>query len=356
MLFAKKDVKTVLSEFPRHVFSICLKNYEAVYPKIIGVGEEFSTHYFKRYFPEKSILLKYYAEDLISFSRGGFWGVETGKSFVRKHPEIFKMSVHRPIPLDPNLIANAKTNDLELLHFEGQSYELFKEKCLRRSRKKVATLMPDRFTKRLEKIESVIASSGEQGLKDLYKSFYVMEPSTLAEAIADGFVEKKVWNKSQSDVSDLVTGNNPLEEERSQKISLWHGTVIRTFHNNYLSYDSEDSNISVANAYQLSRPGKFQPLEVQFLKNEKAILFYRNFLEIFYVSQPSMQDKVVTFKPNKDGILIFDVVRTPEYTDSFFLKTINGFLRVSPQGHITFDSPDPLDWENLSAKSVYPQL
>jgi hypothetical protein len=356
MLFAKKDVKSVLSEFPQHVFSICLKNYEAVYPKVIDVGEEFSTHYFKRYFPEKSILSKYYAEDLVSFSRGGFWGVETGKSFVRKHPEIFKMSVHRPIPLDPNLIANAKTNDLELLHFEGQSYELFKEKCLRRSRKKVATLMPDRFTKRLEKIESVIASNGEHGLKELYKSFYVMDSKTLSEAIADGFVEKKVWNQSQSTTSDLITGNNPLEEERSQRVSLWHGTVIRTFHNNYISYDNEENSISVANAYQLSRPGKFSPLEIQFLQDETAVLFYRTFLEIFYIAQPSIDNSNVTVTPRKEDALIFKVTRNPYDVSPFFLRAEKGFLRVSPQGHVTFDSPDPLEWESLYIKVVYPQL
>ncbi|MBH3363692.1 MULTISPECIES: glycosyltransferase family 2 protein [Pseudomonas] len=354
ILYAKKDVRSVLSKFPENVFSVCLKNYEAVYPRVIGVGEEFHTQYFKRYFPEKGILSKYYDEELISFSRGGFWGVETGKSFVRKGPEIFKMSVHRPIPLNPNLIANAKTNDLELLHFEGQSYELFKEKCLRRSRKKVATLMPDRFTKRLEKIESIISTDGERGLKELYKSFYVMDEDTLSSAISDGFVEEKPWRNKESTVIDYITGNNPLEEERSQRVSLWHGTVVRTFHNNYLAYDADELGITVANGYQLSRQGKFTPLEIQFIGEDKAVLFYKTFLNIYYVARSDTG--VEHLSEHKQSATIFDVIYCSDTASAFFLKGVNGYLRVSPQGNVTFDSPEPLDWESLYAKVVHPQL
>lgn len=354
MLYAKKDVKSVLSGFPDNVFSICLKNFEAVYSKSPKVGDEFSTQYFKRYLPEKNILSKYYPDDLISFSRGGFWGVETGKSFVRKAPEIFKMSVHRPVPLNPSLITNAKTNDLELLHFEGLNYELFKEKCLRRSRQKVATLMPDRFSKRLEKIESIISTEGERGLEKLYESFYVMNEKTLAEAISDGFIEKKPWNDTKNTIIDHITGNNPLEEERSQRLSLWHGTIVRTFHNNYLAYDTEKLAISVANGYQLSRLGKFTPIEIQFLDVDRAVLFYKTFLNIYYIKKPTTPDVTVT--PNKQHAEIFEVIRTSDAPGLFFLKTATGFLRVSPQGSIAFDSQEPLEWESLYSKVIYPQL
>ena len=355
LLYAKKEVCAVLSSYPEHVFSICLKNYEAVYTSDVKEGEEFSSNYFKRYFPEKKILAKYYTEELIKLSRGGFWGVETGKSFVRKSPVIFKMSVHRPVPYNPNLVANVKTNDLELLHFEGQSFELFKVKHYLRSKKKVATLMPDRFSKRIEKIDEVIHAGGEEGLKSLYNQFYVMNGEKLLNAIADGFIEEKNWSTSTPSAHDLITNNNPLEEERGQSLSLWQGVLVRTFHNSYLAYDVDARTIISATAYQLSHNKNIYPLEVQTIQGNKSVLFYKTFIEIFYLNDiGALTEKHFTFL--KQDACLFEIVNHQDSDYAISLRTNSGFIRVSPNGDVTFDSTDALDWEKLYLKTVLPQL
>lgn len=353
-LFAKKDVASVLSNYPSHVFSICLKNYEAVYTKAVEAGEEFSTNFFKTYHPDRDTLLKYYSEDIIEFSRGGFWGVETGKSFVRKSPDIFKMSVHRPVPFDPNLIANAKTNDLELLHFEGQSFELFKEKCYLRSKKNVAQLMPDRFSKRLEKIDEVIDLYGDEGLKELYNKFYVMKEEKLSSAINDGFVEEKHWLKDSVVSHDLLASNNPLEEERGQSLSLWQGIIARTFHNTYLAYDTESEKITSVTAFRLSQHKNFIPIEVQIVQDKFSILFYKTFMGAFYLSLGKRSKYL--FSKDKKEATFFKVFTHKQVNYTFSLRSTSGYLKVSPNGEVSFNSQKALEWEMLNLKEVYPQL
>lgn len=350
----KRTVASVLSELPEHVFSVCLKNYEAVYTKEVEIGGEFDTPYFKRYLPNREVLAKYYAPELINFSRGGFWGVETGKSFVRKSPVVFKMSVHRPVPFDTSLISNIKTNDLELLHFEGQSYDLFKEKSFLRSRKKVATLMPDRFSHRLEKIEQVYAAHGDAGLRRLYNDFYVMSERKIEAAISDGFVQKKPF-KSESNSKYLFAPSiNPLEEERNQQLSLWQGTILRTFHNSYLAFDNERGHVVGASIAQLTRLTSMLPIEIAFINETEAMLFYRNFSEMSYLAAPINSSLQVT--SFKRDATIFSISSEMDTRRQFALRTDMGYLRTSPNGEVRVNSSEPREWEMLYPKVIYPQL
>jgi len=354
LLFAKKEVGSVLASYPDNVFSICLKNYEAVYTREVNPGDEFSTNFFKTYYPDRDTLLNYYSDDIVDFSRGGFWGVETGKSFVRKGHDIFKMSVHRPVPNDTNLIANAKTYDLELLHFEGQSFELFKEKCYLRSKKNVALLMPDRFSKRLKKIEDTINQQGDKGLRDLYEKFYIMNRKQIESALSDGFIEEKNWSSSPISRYNLLPSNNPLEEERGQSLSLWQGILARTFHNSYLAYDMETGEITTATAFKLCHNKKIIPVEIKIIENKFSILFYRTFMDIFYLSIDKNSDSL--FSQEKKNATFFELLDHKQAIYTFSLRSTSGYLKVSPNGSVIFDSPQALEWEKLCLKVVYPQL
>ncbi len=350
LVYARKAVSVVLSEFSADVFSVVLRTLEAVYDRVAGPEEDFNTQYFRRFSRNDTILSKFFDDEIKSVSWGGYWGVTTGKTFVRKDPEIKRMSVHRPVPLAANLFENIETDFLDMLHFEGQAYPSFKEKSLLRIQKDVAKLMNARFKKRLAIIKKYFDEKGEDGLLEIYKKFYVISGRQLEEAISLGFVTRIAWDYYGSTSEALELVNNPVHY-REQKISSWQGRIIKTAHSRYFSCD-ETLTLSASDPAQLTKPeSNISPVEI-FEVDGVAILLCRSTGDNLYASvQPN---KSITLQPDFSQCSRFAVVNSGD--GGIFLKFEGKYVCAAKDGSIIVNRDSASDWETFRIREVYPQI
>ncbi|WP_459208222.1 glycosyltransferase family 2 protein [Pseudomonas sp. MLB6B] len=350
LVYARKEVSSVLSAFPENVFSVVLRTLEAVYDRVADLEEDFKTYYFRRFTRNDSILSKFFEEEVKSVSWGGYWGVTTGKTFVRKSPEIKRMSVHRPVPLSARLFENVETDLLDMLHFEGQSYPSFKEKSLLRIQKDVAKLMNARFKRRLAIIKKHFDEKGEDGLLEAYKKFYVMSGKTLDEAISLGFVTRIDWDNygSSSDALNLVS--NPVHH-RGQKISSWQGRIIKTAHSRYLSCD-DSLIVAASDPAQLTKPeSNIMPVEI-FEVDGMARLLCRNIDGNLYATVQA--DKSILLQPDIANSSSFEVITSDN--DGISLRFEGKYVCAAKDGLIIVNRDSASDWETFRIKEVYPQV
>lgn len=350
LVYARKKVSSVLSDFSENVFSVVLRTLEAVYDTVAGPEEDFKTYYFRRFSRNDSILSNFFDTEIKSVSWGGYWGVTTGKTFVRKDPEIKRMSVHRPVPLAANLFENVETDFLDMLHFEGQSYPSFKEKSLLRIQKDVAKLMNARFKKRLAIIKKYFDEKGEDGLLEVYKKFYVISGERLKEAISLGFVSRIVWDNynPSSEALDLVS--NPVHQ-REQKISSWQGKILKTAHSRYLSCD-ESLTVTASDPAQLTKPGSdIMPIEF-FEVDGMARLLCRNASGNLYATVQS--DKSITLQPDIGKSSKFEVITSTD--GGIHIRYDGKYVCAARDGVVIANRDSASDWETFRIREVYPQV
>lgn len=350
LVYARKDVSSVLSEFSSSVFSVVLRTLEAVYDRVPSDDEDFRTYYFRRFSRNESILSKFFDPEIKSVSWGGYWGVTIGKTFVRKEPEIKRMSVHRPVPLDANLFENIETDYLDMLHFEGQSYPSFKEKSLLRINKDVAKLMNARFKKRLAIIKKYYDEKGEGGLLDIYKKFYVISGKKLDEAISLGFVTKIAWDnyKPSSEGMDIVS--NPVHY-RGQKISSWQGRILKTAQSKYLSCD-KSMLVSASDPAQLTKhESDITPVEI-FEADGVARLICRNSSGNLYAVVN--KDKSITMQGSLRDSSKFEVIKSDG--SGIALKHEGKYVCAEKDGSVVVNRESISAWETFRIRDVYPQV
>jgi hypothetical protein len=345
-IYVKKPVSEVLAVYPDNVFSVLLRTLEAVYEEVKLPGEETQTVYFKKAVHQSELLKKLYPDELLKCATNGLWGTVIGKSFVRKHPEIKSMSVHWPTPVDQTLITNVPTYYIDLLHFEGQSYELFKEKFMLRVYKKVAKHMPYTYTVRLELCKREYDARGEAGLLDVYRRFYVMPPDMLIQALELGVVVKLEWALGKVSEYKLLI-NNPIFDSGA-RLSNWGGTLLKSFHNTYVVYDAGDRRVKSATAVDVLNRGHIHPVEIEVL-GTKARLFVRFHGDILQLVWHEGQLQAVESAQQP----AVDVLQVRE---NIFLSFQGKYLSVSPNREVTADRGRASTWESFTMKEVYPQI
>ena len=345
-IYVKKDVAEVLSVYPDTVFSVLLRTLEAVYDDVRLQGEETQTVYFKKSVQQQDLLQQIYSAELLKCASNGLWGTVIGKSFVRKHPEIKSMSVHWPTPVDASLTTNVPTYYIDLLHFEGQSYELFKEKFMLRVFKNVARHMPYTYKIRLNICKREYDARGEKGLMDVYRSFYVMTPDVMKKAMDLGIVVKLEWCLGKIS-NDKLLINNPIFD-LGARLSNWGGTLLKTFHSTYIVYDSIDKSVKAATAVDVLNRRNFHPVEVETL-GKQARLFVRFQNQILRVFVEGVGLKA---EESKNENLI-DVFHRNGYT---FLSYQGKFISVAPGKAVTADKDRASTWEAMTLKEIYPQI
>lgn len=346
-IYVKKNVAEVLSAYPEGVFSVLLRTLEAVYENLKEPGQETDTVYFKKSVQQRELLQQIYPEELLKCASNGLWGTVIGKSFIRKHPEVKSMSVHWPTPVNASLTTNVPTYYIDLLHFEGQSYELFKEKFMIRVYRNVAKHMPYTYKIRLDIAKREYDKRGEQGLQDVYRSFYVMEPEMLNKAMELGIVVKLDW--SLGNVSeDKILINNPIFD-LGARLSNWGGTVVRSFHNSYLTFDSRDQRIKVSQANEILAFRNIFPVEIEICGNQ-AKLFAR-------VNEKIVRVRVASVKLEAAQEAGAESIFTVHPDNGFLSLSLNGkYLTVSPDKEITIDRSVASRWERFYLKDIYPQI
>lgn len=350
LVYARKEVATVLSEFPGNVFSVVLRTLEAVYDRVPQVDEDFKTYYFRQFTRNDSILSRFFDDEIKSVSWGGYWGVTIGKTFVRKKPTIKRMSVHRPVPLDANLYENIDTDSLDMLHFEGQSYPSFKEKSLLRIQKDVAKLMNARFKKRLAIIKKYFDEKGDDGLLEVYKKFYVVTGEKLNEALSLGFVTRIAWDNYKPSLEGLDILSNPVHH-RNQKISSWQGKILKTAHSRYLSSD-DSSVVAASDPAQLTKhESSIIPVEI-FHVNGIARLFCRHGNGNVYATV--MPDKSITMQPDIANASRFEVIEGSD--NGISLRLEGKYVCATKDGKVIVNRDSISAWETFRIRDVYPQV
>ncbi|WP_028687415.1 glycosyltransferase family 2 protein [Pseudomonas fulva] len=345
-IYAKKDVSEVLSVYPATVFSVLLRTLEAVYDSVKPEGKETDTLYFKKSVQQKELLEEIYPSELLKCATNGLWGTIIGKSFIRKSPEIKSMSVHWPTPVDTSLTKNVPTYYIDLLHFEGQTYDLFKEKVKLRIYKNVAKHMPQTYKVRLDICKRAYEEHGDEGLLSVYRSFYVMESDTLDKAIQSGVVVKVNW--SLGTISDhKILINNPIFDLNA-RLSNWGGTLIKSVHGTYLVYDSDEMLIKSAAAQEVVNRKNYHPVEIEVVeKRARLFVRYQNYILRVYASQGLLR------AANSDEDNWLNV----SYQDSVIhLEREGVYLSVAPSKAVTFDRMRASKWESFTLKEIYPQI
>jgi len=77
-------------------------------------------------------------------------------------------------------------------------------------------------------------------------------------------------------------------------------------------------------------------------------------MDIFYLSIDKNSDSL--FSQEKKNATFFELLDHKQAIYTFSLRSTSGYLKVSPNGSVIFDSPQALEWEKLCLKVVYPQL
>lgn len=346
-IYVKKDVKEVLSEFPCNVFSVLLRSLEAVYDRVNPEGCETDTVYFKKSVQQKDLLRQLYSEEMLKCAINGFWGTPIGKSFVRKEPAIRTMSVHWPTPVDVSLLTNVPTYFIDLLHFEGQTYELFKEKFKIRVFKNVAKHMPATYHVRLDITKKAYEAYGDEGLLRVYKDFYVMDPEKLQLAMTLGVVVKVDWVLGGvSKKSRLI--NNPIFDLGARP-SNWGGTVLKTYHNTYVAYDTLDSKVKAFTAAELVNRKTAHPVEVEIIDG-LARLFVR------------LGHEILGLKVDGENLIAAAEMsfctsfKVSQRNTSTVLSYSDNYLSARASREMLVNREVASHWEFFSLKTIYPQL
>lgn len=346
-IYVKKEVRDVLSVYPSTVFSVLLRTLEAVYDDVKFPGEETKTIYFKKAVKQKELLRELYSEELLKCASNGLWGTIIGKSFFRKHPEVKFMSVHWPMPVDSSLTSNVPTYFIDLLHFEGQSYELFKEKFKLRVFKNVAKHMPNTYKVRLDIIKREYEQKGEDGMLEVYKDFYVMGPEKLEKALSSGVVVKLDWELGKVSGQRLLV-NNPIYDSGA-RISNWGGTIMGSAHRTYVVYDTADQGVKAASAVNLLTKKNLLPVEVE-LYGDKARLFVRH--EHSLLRLVVVDSKFAVAKPDSAECYL-DVENKGGYS---VMRLGGKYLSISPGLDVLVDKDKASHWERIYIHEVHPQL
>lgn len=345
-IYAKKNVREVLSVYPDVVFSVLLRTLEAVYEDVRSPGEETKTIYFKKSVKQKELLKELYSDELLKCATNGLWGTIIGKSFIRKHPEVKFMSVHWPMPVDSSLISNVPTYYIDLLHFEGQSYDLFKEKFKLRVFKNVAKHMPNTYKVRLDIIKREYESKGEAGMLEVYKDFYVMAPDKLRKAMDLGVVVRLNWRLGAVTEEKLLL-NNPIYDSGA-RISNWGGTIIGSAHRSYLVYDSSENVIKAATAVNLLAKRNLLPVEID-QYGSTARLFIKSEHQLMNVGVVGSRLKVVEGMPH----FYFDIEPQGDYS---FISSSGKYISITPGLDVSVEKEKASSWERMYIHEIYPQL
>lgn len=348
-IYAKKDVREVLSTYPDTVFSVLLRTLEAVYDNVKSPGEETNTTYFKKAVKQKDLLRELYSEELLKCATNGLWGTIIGKSFFRKHPEVKFMSVHWPMPVDSSLTSNVPTYYIDLLHFEGQSYELFKEKFKLRVFKNVAKHMPNTYKVRLDIIKREYEAKGEEGMLEVYKDFYVMAPEKLEKAMSLGVVVKLDWKLGNVSDQRLLL-NNPIYDSGA-RISNWGGTIMGSAHRSFVVYDTVEKVIKAASAVNLLTKKNLLPVEIEVYGN-KARMFVKSEHDMLIVN--ASNSKLSIAKVGTDpSECYFDIQEKGDYSTI----SLNGkYMSITPGLEISVDKDKASGWERIYIHEIRPQL
>lgn len=196
LLWAAKPVRRILKELPPDVGGMIVRPAEAVYAHPPTPDGVFSTPFFKFFETEAGktgglpgVSRKAFG-DIWHASKRGFWAHIGGKSFIRrevplKHMPLHKIRRERMGGFSMHHVAQG----MILRHYDILSFHQWRDKHMRRINNEVQVPLAGRLRELQQELIAEAARQADgEALYRLYLRMAVMQPETLAECVAHGYV------------------------------------------------------------------------------------------------------------------------------------------------------------------------
>lgn len=332
LLISNYPISTILQEIPPNVFMVAARTLEAVYEDFPKIEDIFSAKFFKNTYKKNiDFVNKEFDKELVT-DEHGFWGHRHGKGFFRRLEKIKKLSCHYPTPLNISLLPKFQHKDIELLHFECMTFDLFHEKRVRRiTGDSLTTRISKNNRLRLEYFKKIYENLGVDGTKELYAQMNIFSGTRLKEARNIEFLVEK----------DIVYP--PSKKYSHQEIVSYHKTKIMMDASTGLAKAVADSDFedkkyySIFVNYEITKSGYAY---LYFIEADKKIYIY-----------PGEKGELVAY--SGDEAYFFNYKKTKDYF-SLMLNTPTGenkILTVKPDGNLGFWANELKAWEKLNFKS-----
>lgn len=195
LCWSRTPISEVLAAQSPHVGGLMVAPREAIYSSDPKEEEIYSTCFFKTFGPEgnpkayKQMARRMFP-NMWKASRCGFWGHVQGKSFIRKSANSGGMPLHHKRNEVAGYEMRAQTADVVLRHFDTMSFDLWRDKHIRRIKKEVHVVHAGKFRKAQQlQIEQAYELDGEAGLKRIYLEMTVPSADSIVLGIESGFVQ-----------------------------------------------------------------------------------------------------------------------------------------------------------------------
>ncbi|WP_156935666.1 glycosyltransferase family 2 protein [Alkanindiges illinoisensis] len=327
LLYTRSDVGNLLNKYPDNIFSILLMPIEAVYKDDppVSFKEVFDTDFFKT---RKKVNYEYwnkiYDREGI-YHKSGFFGHVTGKSFTRVNKEIMQPSCHLNKPLDRDLGYAFIEENMNIMHFESQTLEMFSQKIINRSSKKFNVGFLDEISvKRTNNIISIYKEKGELALLDIYLYMHVFSKEKINKILNDGYI---------LEITDKTTSDYVFDH----KIVSFHHSVLVYDHSKdiVIALKEEDISSSIHSIVKIAINKERVDIE------SKAFLYFEYNYKIEYLCV-DRDGKIIIFRSNKAQLLNY-------FTDNnyFSLSIDNKYITVKPSCEVLFKAEKINKWEQL---------
>lgn len=210
-LLSNQPLGIVLKNVPANIFMLGARTLEAVYQSYPDLNSMYSVKYFKNTYTKNAEFVKGEFDAELIANEHGFWGHRHGKGFFRREEKIKKLSCHYPTPLNQNLLQKFQHKDIELLHYECMTFELFNEKRVRRIEgSSLTTRISANNRARLEYFKRIYERLGIEGARDLYARMNIFSGARLDKAKKYKFLVEKVvdYAPSTTKVKDLKVSSH----------------------------------------------------------------------------------------------------------------------------------------------------
>lgn len=327
-LISNYPISSILRETPDNIFMVGARTLEAVYEDFPKLDDIFSTKLFKNTYKKNADFVAEEFNENLVVNEHGFWGHRLGKGFFRRLEKIKKLSCHYPTPLNSSLLPKFQHKDIELLHFECMTFELFHEKRIRRiTGESLTTRISVNNRRRLEYFKKIYEDFGVEGTKDLYSQMNLFSGARLDKAKKSGFlVEKEIIYP-------------PSKKYLHQAISSFHKTKIVVNINTSLVEAVSDDVL---------KNGEYYPvyIEYELPKNGYAYLYCILNERKIYIHLGE-KNELVLYSEHIAYFLKYKKIQ------DYFALTIDmsdgedKFLSVKPDGDVKIIANELKSWEKI---------
>ena len=192
-LRAEESIGSYLGDIDPQVWMVTVPPLEAVYERFEDSLMDFNTDLFRRALPvgeDSDLLVAQLYGGAAGMFRHGLLGHTSGKSFIRRSPDVTEIGIHAGTHRDPLQPVLFERKRIKLLHFDALSFNRWKRKFRMRADGDFLSYAtgPHRLRQRAA-FETCMTH--EQALGDLFREVLVLEGERLRFAWDNLMVERQ---------------------------------------------------------------------------------------------------------------------------------------------------------------------